>query len=234
VSNEKTFYPKFSYNEHAKTCANDDFLGQTRRTLGGVPVSADQIQMIITAIKSGLRLKPNDILLELACGNGALSQFLFDSCRGYLGVDLSDYLVSVAKKNFEVLPRYQFSVQGATEYVRQEQQPERYTKLLCYAGFQYFSDEEVAEILLSIFKKFSNVQTIFIGSLPDKDRATEFYKSRKPSTEELSDSNTAIGIWRSRDEFKRLASTIGWKTNLLTMPNAFYASYYRYDALLNR
>lgn len=231
---EKPSYPKFNYDEHARTCAQDDFLGQTRRTVQGVPLSDDQIQMIVAAIKSGLGFRPDDVLLELACGNGALSHFLFDSCKEYLGVDLSEYLISVAKKNFEVLPYYRFAVQGAAGYVRQEPHPERFLKVLCYAGFQYFSADDAAEILHSIFEKFSNVQTVFIGNLPDKDRATKFYKEKQPSAEELSDCSTAIGVWRTRNEFAQLVGDAGWKVRFSNMPAEFHASYYRYDALLSR
>ncbi len=234
MSNEKPSYPKFSYDEHARTCAIDDLLGQTRRTVQGVPVSDDQIQMIVTAIKSGLAFKPDDVLLELACGNGVLSKSLFDSCKDYLGVDLSEYLISVAKKNFEVLPHYRFSVQGAVEYVRQELQPERFSKVLCYAGFQYFSANEVAEILRTLFETFINVQTVFIGNLPDKERAAKFYKEKQPSDEELSDCSTAIGVWRTQNEFARLVGGTGWKVRFSNMPAEFHGSYYRYDALLSR
>ncbi len=234
MTNEKPFYPKFSYDEHARNCAPDDFLGQTRRTIRGVAVSDDQIQMIIKAMSAGLDLGRNDTLLELACGNGVLSHFLFDSCKEYLGVDISEYLISVAKQNFETLPSYRFAVQGAIEYVRQEPQPERFSKVLCYAGFQYFSADEATEILKSIFEKFSNVQTVFIGSLPDKDQAAKFYKENQPSAKELSDCSTAIGFWRTRGEFAQIASNAGWKVKLVTMSDEFHASYYRFDALLSR
>ncbi len=227
-------YKKFSYDAHARTCAPDDFLGQTRRTVQGVPVSEDQIQMIIAAIKSGLELAPADVLLELACGNGYLSRLLFGYCQGYLGTDISEYLVSVAKRNFEALPHYQFLMSGATEYINLEPQPQRFTKVLCYAGFQYFSDEEAHGILKALFDRFCNVQTIFIGNIPDRDRAANFYKTGLPSEEELSDSNTAIGIWRSMAGVERLAGGAGWQVQFSFMPAEFNGSHYRYDALLRR
>ncbi len=234
MSNETPSYRRFSYDEHARTCAPDDFLGQTMRTVHGVPVSEEQIQMIVMAIKSGLALKPDDMLLELACGNGFLSQFLFNSCSNYLGTDISEYLISVAKKNFEILPNYQFSVKGAIDYIHLESHPEKFTKALCYAGFQYFPDRDASNILKNLFIKFSNVQTIFLGNLPDKDRAEKFYMNRRPSSEELSDSCTAIGIWRTKTEFEQLAVGAGWKVNFSIMPAEFNGAYYRYDALLRR
>lgn len=226
-------YARFDHNEYAKTRALDDFWGQIRRTVQGKPVSDDQIQMIVAAIRSALEIEPAEALLDIACGNGALSHFLFESCADYLGVDLSEHLISVAKTNFEALPHYQFTHQGAAEYVRAELRPKRFSKSLCYGSFSYFSEVDAAEVLRTLFEKFSNVQAVFIGNLPDKDRATEFYK-RQPAPEELADCHSQIGIWRTRDEFSELAGAAGWKVKFSTMPAGFYASHYRYDALLSR
>jgi len=234
MPNQTKPYPKFDHDEYARTCAPDDFLGQTRRTVQGKPVSDEQIRMIIETITSRLEMRADDTLLELACGNGSLSRFLFDSCAEYLGVDLSEYLISVAKKNFERLPRHRFAMQGVAEYVRQEPHPERFSKALCYASFCYFPAADAAEVLHTLFDKFTNVQTVFIGNLPDKDRAGEFYKTRQPSAEELADYSTPIGSWRTQDEFAKLAGDAGWKVQFSTMPSEFFASYYRYDALLSR
>jgi trans-aconitate methyltransferase len=234
MQNDKTPYPKFDHDEYARSCAPDDFLGQTRRTVQGKPVSDEQIKMIVETITSRLEMKPDDTLLELACGNGSISRFLFNSCADYLGVDFSEYLISVAKKNFERLPHYQFILQGAAEYVRQEQHPERFSKALCYASFCYFPAADAAEVLRTLFEKFTNVQTVFVGNLPDRDRAGEFYKTRQPSADELSDHSTAIGTWRTRSEFAQLAGDAGWKVQFSTMPPEFFSSYYRFDALLSR
>lgn len=226
-------YPKFNYDEHARTRPLDDFWGQVRRTVGGGVVSDDQIKMIVDVIRLALDLKPGDMLLEIACGNGALSHLLFDSCSGYLGSDVSEHLISVAKTNFEALPNYQFMQQDATEFVRSESRPEKFSKALCYASFQYFPVADAAEVLRTLLEKFSNVQTIFIGNLPDKDRAAEFYK-RPPNIAELADCYSQIGIWRTRSEFAKMANEAGWQVKFSTMPAGFYAAHYRYDALLSR
>lgn len=233
MSDEKINYLKFNHDAYARTCEADDFLGQTRRTVNGVPVSDEQIQMILNAISSALDIQKTDELLDIACGNGALSRFLFDSCSGYLGVDLSEYLISVAKKNFEALPNYRFSEQGAVQYVRTEPHPESYSKVLCYGSFQYFPAADAIEVLRTLHQKFSDVQAVFIGNLPDRERAAEFYK-RPPDTEELADCYSQMGIWRSRSEFAELVENCGWTVKFLSMPAGFHAAHYRYDVLLSR
>ena len=69
---------KFSfYKEHPKTCEPDDFWGQVMRTVNGKPVGEEQIQMIIDSVISTLEITESDVLLDLCCGNGALTDRLF-------------------------------------------------------------------------------------------------------------------------------------------------------------
>lgn len=227
-------YAKFSYDAHARTCAPNDFLGQMRRTVCGVPLSGGQIRMILDAIRNGLQLRLDDVLLELACGNGALSVELFGACRGYLGTDISEYLISVAKRNFEHQPAYLFAVQGGVEYAHLEEQPERFTRALCYAGFQYFADSDAIDLLATLHNRFTHLERMFIGNLPDKARAADFYTDRTASEDELSDPGTAIGVWRTREAFAQLAEAGGWQAAFSVMPPAFHAAHYRYDAVLTR
>ncbi|MBW8028554.1 MAG: methyltransferase domain-containing protein [Ferrovum sp.] len=224
---------KFSYDEYARTRPPDDFWGQVLRTVQGVPVPEDQIERIVAAICTGLNFEPEDVLLDIACGNGALSQRLFGRCAGFLGVDLSQHLISVARTNFEKLPNFGFLEVGAGDYVTTETSPKRFTKVLCYGSFQYLSENEAIQVLRTLYEKFTRVRRCFIGNLPDRDHAADFYK-RTPGRNELSNHETATGCWRTRQEFEYLVRQSGWKVSFSTMPPEFYASYYRYDALLMR
>ena len=88
----------FIHKEFPKTCERDDFFGQIKRTVHGKPVSEEQLTLIVGAIKSALNFTPKDVFLDIGCGNGALSHYLFDSCSSFLGVDFSDYLIEIAKE----------------------------------------------------------------------------------------------------------------------------------------
>src|SRR5262245_37058383 len=90
----------YLFKHHPETCDPDDIWGQVKRTVGGQPVSAQQISLIVDAIRSGLALAPDDTLLDLCCGNGALTTHLFEVCSGGLGVDYSGFLIEVAKARF--------------------------------------------------------------------------------------------------------------------------------------
>ena len=225
-------FPKSDYKEYPKTLAPDDFWGQVRRTVYGKPISDEQIGMMVEAIKHGLALQKGDCLLDIACGNGALSRLLFDDVSEFLGIDNSEYLISIALKNFAAPPLFDFRLNGAAEYVRLEEHPERFTKALCYGSFSFFSDADARGMLRGLSRRFPSIKALYIGNLPDKDRANAFFKEDANFADKLSDHASQIEIWRNRAELQQLASETGWKVRFHQMPSGFYASHYRIDALL--
>ena len=104
------------YKEHPKTCSPDDFWGQVKRTVNGTPVTQDQIDMIVDAVIKQLHLDLEDTLLDLCCGNGALSTLFFKYCKGGLGVDFSEYLISIANRNFALPPDQTYILQDAIAF----------------------------------------------------------------------------------------------------------------------
>lgn len=234
MTKENTHYTKFDHDKHARARDANDYWGQIRRTVQGKPVTEEQIKMIETSITSNLELQSIDSLLDLACGNGALSHRLFNSCREYLGVDFSECLISVAKTNFEQNPNHQFLLNDIHSYIHTENHPERFTKVLCYGSFAYFPQEVAVETLKYLHNKFINVERVFIGNLPDREKTELFYTKIEPAIGELDDPCSQIGVWRTAEEFIHLASKAGWNVKIKYMQPEYYASQYRFDALLIR
>ena len=227
-------YPKHDYKEYPKTLPKDDFWGQVRRTVNGKPVPEKQIRMIVDAIMAGLDLRPEDNCLDIACGNGCLSSYLFPHCQSLFGVDASSYLIEIAQKNFENPPRFQFAVDDAAHFVRTEPAPNRFNKVLCYGSFSYFSDADAVETLKLLHSRFTSVRQIMIGNLPDRDQAPNFYTARQDYFADLDSHESQIGIWRSITQFEALAASTGWVLEVRRMPKNFYTTHYRFDAVLRR
>lgn len=225
---------KFDHDKHARSKDERDFWGQIKRTVNGQPVSDDQISLIVDQIADKLLFRQDDIVLDLACGNGALSSRFFGEVQEYKGVDFSGRLIEIAEKYFSVPGKSSFVHSDAFEYLRAEPTPEIFTKVLCYGSFPYFSANNAEGILLELSDRFHNVERVFIGNLPDKRRAEHFYSERKIFSAELDDHESSIGIWRSKDEFTLLAHRAGWDVEFSLMPKEYYAAHYRYDALLTR
>ena len=227
-------FPKSDYKEYPKTLDRDNLWGQVRRTVHGKPVTEEQIAMIVEAVRNGLQLQANDVVLDLACGNGALASYLFHHCAGLEGVDFSDYLIEIANSRFALPGRTAFLVDDAAHYVENAPDPARFTKVLCYGSFSYFSEEDGTRVLAALARRFVGVSRVFIGNLPDAARADRFYPPGKDYRNELKDHAAQIGVWRSESELRELVSKAGWSFEIATMPEEYYAAQYRFDAILTR
>ena len=225
-------YPA-NYDAHARSVAPDAYWKQVRRTIDGEPLAEGQIVLIVNAVVAGLSLAPADVVLDLACGNGALSSYLFDKCAGLVGVDISPYLVEIAQKDFARPPRYRFCAEDATTYVMHERDTSVFTKALIYGSFQYFSRVDAASILKALKDRFSGVTTVFVGNLPNRRHADRFF-AETPAEAELNDHEARTGIWYRPEEFEALAQAAGWRASCSHMPADFTASSYRFDVTLKR
>jgi len=224
----------YRFKHHPETCGPDDYWGQVKRTVNGRPVSPEQIDLIVRTVKDGLVLKPDDVLLDLCCGNGALTTRVFESCRGGLGVDYSDFLIEVASSRFVRRPSESYRLSDALDYVRSESDPHGFTKVLCYGAFPYFSHDAARELLLALNRRFARVTHVFLGQLPDKARMEAFFVGRERKPGEEDDPGGLLGIWRTPDEMAALADGAGWTARCVAMPPDFFAAHYRYDAVLTR
>lgn len=220
------------YKWYPKTRAADDFWGQVKRTVNGRPVSEEQITMIIDAIRHGLRLSSSDTLLDLCCGNGALSDRLFSLCQGGLGIDYSEYLIEVAHENFQKLPERKYILEDVEVYTRTTRSTEPFTKALCYGSFAYLPVDTAYGMLKNLRDRFSGIELLYVGNLPDKSQMDDFFHQDKYTHGVENDPNSLIGIWRTKVEFSEFAKDAGWNADVFHMPSKFYASRYRYDAIL--
>lgn len=194
----------------------------------------DQIQMIVDAIVTGLQLSPGDVLLDLACGNGALSARVSLFCDELIGIDYSDYLISVAEEYFAEPPRRRFLCQDVASFVEGTCEAGRFTKILCYGSFAYFTPGDAMAMLRGIADRFDRVTTVLLGNLPDRRRARAFYGDDEPPASTMDSPTSAVGIWRAEEDLTELANSCGWHASFRQMPDHYYAAHYRYDAILTR
>lgn len=223
---------KYPFKHQPETRDPDDFWGQVTRTVAGKPVGQDQIDLIVAAVRKGMDLKPDDFLIDLCCGNGALTTHFFSVCRGGVGVDYSEYLIGVARKHFMHRSDESYCVDDVVAYASGEPNPERFTKILCYGAFSYLTPGNSIVLLETLLRRFTNAERFYLGNLPDRDKVRAFYKDDyRAGIEEESDK---LGVWRTEEEFRALARSAGWNAEIVRMPPEFYAAHYRYDVILTR
>ena len=222
------------YDRHVRTVAPEDFWEQVRPHAIGRPIDEGQIELTLDAIEDYLALEPADFLLDLACGNGALSGRLATRCATLHGVDVSEALIRIAAAYFGAPPRITFETDDIADYVEREPNPARFTKVLCYGSFPYLTRHSASRVLDTLARRFRNVGTVFVGNLPDLDRVRALCPGRDPADPDLFNPLAETGIWRTPAQFIHLARQWGWHATLTTMPPTFYAAHYRYDATLTR
>lgn len=213
------------------TAKRTDFWHQVRRTVGGEPVSDDQVNLLVEAAVRDLDLKPSDRLLDLCCGNGKLSDYLCKTCPVVKGVDRSEYLIGVAKEFFEREPDFTFHCHDIIEYLTTEDEPGRFNKASMFGSVQYLSNDILTEVLQLLRTRFNGVEIFLIADVPDKDEVRRFFKERYFAGIE-DDPNLDLGMWRSQEDFAMLAEEAGWAASFQKKPENYFLTWYRYDVVL--
>lgn len=217
------------YDAHARTRPRDDLWGQVRRTVRGQPVPTEQIDAIVAMVRRRLALEAGDVLLDLACGNGALTARLQGFVGASMGVDVSAYLIEVARERFAG-EAHDFFEHDAAAFVETTVDAAAFTKALCYGSLSYMDDATVRRMLRALHARCPALERVLLGNLPDPARAGLFYAGALP---DLRAHRSDIGVWRSAEDLAALAGP-GWTLSVSVMPREFYAAHYRFDALLVR
>ena len=224
----------FMHKEFPKQFSKDDFWSQIKRTVDGKPVSEDDIDMIISQITSNLELEPNSHLLDIGCGNGALAARLFPYLKYYTGVDFSPYLLEVANEYFKPTGNIEYIEDDAVNFVSTYPNTKGIDKLLIYGCISYLSYLELETFLQHVASRFMDMRTVFIGNIPDKNKADEFFEQRDLTDYETDNENTPIGLWWHPNEIVQIANSSGFNATVAKMPDKFYAHRYRFDLVLER
>jgi SAM-dependent methyltransferase len=190
--------------------------------------------MIVDAIVYGLKLNISDTLLDLCCGNGALSSLLFKYCKAGFGVDFSEYLISIANHHFAIPPEQTYLLQDVVSFCENPIHPNAFSKAVCYGSFAYIEPERAETMLRLLNNNFHNLESVYIGNCPDKSLLPEFVENRHFPADQANNPDSPIGVWRTQEEFKSLARRCGWRMSIHKMPRSFYAAHYRYDVILKK
>jgi len=222
----------FIHKEYPKQFARDEFWLQIKRTVNGRQVSENDIEMIVERICRQLILNSTEHLLDLGCGNAALSSRMFNLLGKYTGVDFSEYLLSVANEYFKPNENITYHKSDIYDFILNEKNPSLYNKILCYGVISYLPSDKVICLLGDIRDRFQNVERIYLGNIPNRKKAEEFYSKRDVGEYNLDAHDSSIGFWWDPDDMAEQVLAIGFDPEISYMPSSFYASEYRFDLTL--
>lgn len=224
----------FIHKEFPKKFSRDDFWSQIKRSVNGKPVPESDICMIVDQIKLHMQFSKEDHLLDVGCGNGALASRFFDCVARYTGVDFSAYLLEIANEYFKPDNRVQYIEDDARSFSTTYTETSGINKLLVYGCASYFSREEFVLFLKNISERFSGINTIFIGNIPDIEKAPEFYSRRDITDYDVDDNQSPIGVWWDQNFLIKKGEELGFVASCVKMPETFYGHHYRFDLVLKR
>ncbi|HZJ41592.1 MAG TPA: class I SAM-dependent methyltransferase [Patescibacteria group bacterium] len=84
-------------------------------------------------------VKSGDKVLDLACGNGRLLESFHKKEIEYLGIDISEELINIAKKNY---PNNNFIVGDLLDLKNISSEHKKYDHIFCLAALQHIPSEE--------------------------------------------------------------------------------------------
>jgi len=226
-------YWKMFWREHAQSTASAPAQCQVLRTLNKQPLSEEIFAKILYQIENALHLTRNDELVDLCCGNGAITTYLAQKCKSVLAIDYSPELL--AQIDTAIHP----NVSIREEDVDQAALPEGgFTKSLIYAGIQYFSEPKIVRLFCRVAKSLRPGGLLYVGDIPDADRLWNFFNNAERENtyfESLKLDRPIIGTWLRRDWLSKLGNYAGFtNARIVEYPEDFPYAHYRFDMVLTK
>lgn len=128
----------------------------------GYEATQVDMQAVAMEIVKRLDIRPEDRVLEVGCGAGALAQYL--DCD-YIGVDYSPTLV---QRHIEILHN-SVLVGEAADLIFKDKS---FDKVICYGVFLYFDDKEYAQKAAAELLRVAK-SGVLIGELPIRSHRDE-------------------------------------------------------------
>jgi cyclopropane fatty-acyl-phospholipid synthase-like methyltransferase len=205
-------------------------LEQVGKTVNGKPISEEHIEAIVRDIVEALSMDASDRVLDLCCGNGLLTYRCARFCDSLVAVDFSGPLIAVAAAAF-ASPNIRY-VQADVSMLPDDVLRQPFSKIYIYEGLQHLSYAQAELLLQTIQRSASRGATIFLGSVPDKDRLWNFYDTparREDYARRMADGTEAIGHWWTADELECLMQSCGYTGEFRSPHPALHGAHYRFD-----
>jgi len=225
-------YWKSHYNNNADKFA-DSPLKQVDRTINGIEMGDDQLQITIDSVRQVLQLERDDRIVDLCCGNGLITHALAPIVQAAVGVDFSDKLIEHANRT-SAAPNLRYLVADVTTLSHSFYAET--TKVYMRDSVSCLDTESLLKVLDGL-KGAPNISAIFIAGVPDAcklnvyyddDRKMTYYKERELA------GKPHIGNWWSRAEMNNLVEKAGLKLDILDQHPALASAFYRYDCLIRK
>jgi len=222
-------YWKGKWNKSAKE--NEDI----RLISGWGNRTFQEMLFAITDAAKKMELKSGDMLLDVGCGAGLFGIVFAHWIKGIYGIDYSEEMVKVAKKN---TGKYDNIIIEHADIRNLSFDDEFFDKVLLNSVIQYLNNlvdvKRVFEELKRVTKPGGRILvSMNLDANKKKDYFEGYYKLGLPEEEikkKINVSNKAL--WLNRNKLKAIGEKAGFKAIVLDMDKDVWQSKYFFDLLL--
>lgn len=224
-------YWKEHYNENA-TKFSSSLMKQVDMTYNGKEVDDAQIDLRVKAINQNLLLAKDDVLLDICCGNGLVTDKLAGTVNRIYGVDFSEGLITVANgKNQHASVSYEV---GDITKINLSKYSS-INKVNVYSGLQCISLDELRMFLEQI-AAYKKPLLVYCANVPDKEKLWNYYDNDEKKAFYLqreAQGKPHMGTWFNKGDITRMTESLGLDCRFLDIDKGLNTNYYRFDVLLN-
>lgn len=226
------------YAQKVKTAATDDLLFQVGHTEGGRAISAAQFSAMVGDLRVLLELSPQDRLLDLCCGNGAVTSVLAPEVAATVGIDLVEDLVAVARRQESAGAhvRYlQCDLRRLSELPALEEEP--FSRVLLHAGLQHFTPRDFKPLMREILRRSRPDVVIVFGFVPEAGKQRYFLNTPRKRLYNWylrARGRDVFGHWWSRAYLTQACAELGLTCSFHPVHDSLLASSHRFDMRMIR
>lgn len=211
--------------------SSDNPFYQVGRTQRKKPISPEDWARSLKFIEQYLLPNDQDVLIDLCCGNGLLSDYFCNLVSEIIAIDYSkrllDVFVAKERSNVHTLQR---------DVKKLSFEDLSFNKVLFHFAAQHFSEGEILRILQRIKKSIAPGGLIYIGEIPDVDRKWNFYSTKEYKDayfDGLIKDEPIIGTWYKKEFFEYAAESLGFTgIKILDQPKFMLNQNHRFDVLI--
>jgi ubiquinone/menaquinone biosynthesis C-methylase UbiE len=194
----------------------------------------ESTKLTVSHIVSSLSIDKENMVLDMCCGNGIVTEMMADHCKNIIGIDQSEELIAEAKNNSKKnnVDYILGDVLEASKLLNNK----KFDRIYIEFSLQYFDRNRAGEKLL---REAVNLLTpsgkIFIGDIPDKKKLFKFYNTIPKLfylfTGKLRRKNPMGKFWSKR-ELKQLCAKFELEGTYLKQDKSLPYAWYRFDFLI--
>ncbi len=220
--NWKDYWEHFAAN-------TEDEIAQVQRK------KSNEISDTVLHIIKTLSILPDDMVLDVCCGNGLITKAVASHCHHITGIDHSPSFIAIANDKVSD-NNIDFKVGDPLLY--DEACRGAFDKIYLQFSLQYFDKKNQGEVLISNLLKYLKPNgIIFLGDVTDHNKLDVLYNTFSKKffrlTSNLRGTNKMGKFWK-KQELDAICKALKVKGAFIEQPNHLPYAHYRFDYLIKK